>query len=280
MVVGGPDTNFWHGALFEAVVREFSTPRSSVPLALDMRDDGSPPTYGSRSMTVRLGGARALFPHARGETVELEFRQPSPVSSTASLAVVSRHRLPLAVDGVLLMSVQLDDARVEALRMLDTPFTLIGRTRDLTGLDYVDIDVATSMRMAMDHLAELGHRHIAFINGSREEEGVIGFGPYVRSEAAYRELAGERGINPVVLYCRSDVASGREAARELLAAACSRLDGKLICLDVPRLDLDWLSSIEPLGFIEERPFLRMFLGNPAHPGTPEKQYAVTGPEFA
>jgi len=39
-----------------------------------------------------------------GSTVELEFRQPSPVSSTAMLTVVSRHRLPLAVDGVLLMA--------------------------------------------------------------------------------------------------------------------------------------------------------------------------------
>jgi len=39
-----------------------------------------------------------------GATVELEFRQPSPVSATARLAVVSRHRLPLAVDGVLLMA--------------------------------------------------------------------------------------------------------------------------------------------------------------------------------
>ena len=39
-----------------------------------------------------------------GATLELEFRQPSPVSSTARLSVVSRHRLPLAVDGVLLMA--------------------------------------------------------------------------------------------------------------------------------------------------------------------------------
>ncbi|WP_148598105.1 FHA domain-containing protein [Aquisphaera giovannonii] len=39
-----------------------------------------------------------------GDTVELEFRQPSPVSATARLAIVSRHRLPLAVDGVLLMA--------------------------------------------------------------------------------------------------------------------------------------------------------------------------------
>jgi len=39
-----------------------------------------------------------------GTSVELEFRQPSPVSTTARLAIMSRHRLPLAVDGVLLMA--------------------------------------------------------------------------------------------------------------------------------------------------------------------------------
>ena len=39
-----------------------------------------------------------------GSTVEVEFHQPSPVSSTARLQVVSRHRLPLAVDGVILMA--------------------------------------------------------------------------------------------------------------------------------------------------------------------------------
>jgi DNA-binding LacI/PurR family transcriptional regulator len=125
------------------------------------------------------------------------------------------------IDGVLLMSVQLDDARVEALRELDTPFTLIGRTRDVTGLHYVDIDIAASMRVAMDHLVELGHRNIAFVNGDRDEDGVDGFGPYVRAEQAYRELAADRGVNPVVLYCRSNVASGREAARTLLRKAPS-----------------------------------------------------------
>ena len=39
-----------------------------------------------------------------GSSVELEFRQPSPVSATARLEVVSRHRLPLAVDAVVLMA--------------------------------------------------------------------------------------------------------------------------------------------------------------------------------
>jgi hypothetical protein len=42
---------------------------------------------------IRLGGS-----------VELEFRQPSPVSTTARLEIISRHRLPVAVDGVILMA--------------------------------------------------------------------------------------------------------------------------------------------------------------------------------
>ena len=39
-----------------------------------------------------------------GATVELEFQRPSPMSATARLAVVSRHRLSLAVSSVLLMA--------------------------------------------------------------------------------------------------------------------------------------------------------------------------------
>lgn len=39
-----------------------------------------------------------------GPSVEMEFRQPSPVSSTARLAIRSRHRLPMAVDGIILMA--------------------------------------------------------------------------------------------------------------------------------------------------------------------------------
>ena len=39
-----------------------------------------------------------------GPTVELEFRRPSPVTATATLRLLSRHRLPMAVDGVVLMA--------------------------------------------------------------------------------------------------------------------------------------------------------------------------------
>jgi hypothetical protein len=74
VVVGGPDTNFWHGGLFEPVARDFAQPRSSVPLALDMREPGALPSYGSRSLTTVLAGSSAVFPHARGDRVGLDER--------------------------------------------------------------------------------------------------------------------------------------------------------------------------------------------------------------
>jgi hypothetical protein len=74
VVVGGPDTNFWHGGLFEPVARDFARPRSSVPLALDMREPGALPSYGSRSLTTVLAGSSAVFPHARGDRVGLDER--------------------------------------------------------------------------------------------------------------------------------------------------------------------------------------------------------------
>jgi hypothetical protein len=74
VLLGGPDTNFWHGAMFEAASREFAEPRSSVPLAMDLREEGAFPTYGSRSMTVQLAGARSVFSHTREDRVELDER--------------------------------------------------------------------------------------------------------------------------------------------------------------------------------------------------------------
>ncbi len=74
VVLGGPDTNFWHGALFEATAREFASPASSIPLAMELRDRGAYPTYGSRALTVLLAGAAEVFPHAREGRVELDER--------------------------------------------------------------------------------------------------------------------------------------------------------------------------------------------------------------
>lgn len=75
VVVGGPDTNFWHGALYEPMAMQFASPPSSVPLALDLRDGSAGfPTYGSRSMSVTLAGISSVLQHTREERAELDER--------------------------------------------------------------------------------------------------------------------------------------------------------------------------------------------------------------
>jgi DNA-binding LacI/PurR family transcriptional regulator len=118
------------------------------------------------------------------------------------------------VDGVLLMHVQLDDARVEVLRPMDIPFALIGRTRDVEGLAHVDIDFDASLRVAVDHLTALGHREIVLVTGTQETQNFREYGPYVRLEAAFAQVTG----GPV-LRCRQDPGSGRELASRLAVEA-------------------------------------------------------------
>ncbi|MFG1605014.1 LacI family DNA-binding transcriptional regulator [Actinoplanes sp. NPDC049265] len=122
------------------------------------------------------------------------------------------------VDGVVLMDVRVDDPRVEALGKLGVPVALIGRTGDSTTLPYVDIDFDESVRLAFDHLTGLGHRRIVLVNGDPEDGHLYGYGPYVRTEAAYRRLMAEWGLDPIVMVCGQTVVDGRAAAGRLLAA--------------------------------------------------------------
>lgn len=110
------------------------------------------------------------------------------------------------VDGVVLMEVLLEDARVEALRAAGTPFALIGRTAEPAGLIHVDIDFDQSMAAALDHLRGLGHREIALVTASSP---LPAYGPKVRSEAAYQRLCAEHGLRPLLVECEPTVAAGR-----------------------------------------------------------------------
>ncbi|MER5639151.1 LacI family DNA-binding transcriptional regulator [Kitasatospora sp. NPDC002227] len=69
-------------------------------------------------------------------------------------------------DGVILMDVRLDDDRVPVLRAQGIPAALIGLTDDLAGLSCVDHDFGTAGALCADHLADLGHRDVAFVGYS------------------------------------------------------------------------------------------------------------------
>lgn len=100
------------------------------------------------------------------------------------LCLVARHPDPSdvvrlvrsgQVDGMLLLQVRVDDARVAALRQERRPFVTIGRTGDPTGLVRADADFAVAAEIAVRHLAGLGHRRMAFLTTTERGRPVFGF---------------------------------------------------------------------------------------------------------
>ncbi len=120
------------------------------------------------------------------------------------------------VDGVVLMEVQLDDPRVGVLRQTGTPFALIGRTAELDGLSHVDIDFDTTVAIAVQHLYDLGHRELALISGDLTDPRFHAYGPWVRTEDAYRRIAAEYGLPIVVVDCSDTTQAGQAAAERLM----------------------------------------------------------------
>lgn len=123
------------------------------------------------------------------------------------------------VDGVLLMEVQLDDARVGVLQSTGTPFAMIGRTSDPTGIPHVDIDFDITIERGVGHLMDLGHRRIVLLSGSQAHASFRRYGPYVRSEQAFRRVAERVGIEPVIMIFEQSASGWRALADQLLTEA-------------------------------------------------------------
>jgi DNA-binding LacI/PurR family transcriptional regulator len=120
------------------------------------------------------------------------------------------------VDGVVLMEVQLDDPRVAVLEQTRTPFALIGRTTTPDPLPHVDIDFDATVEEAIGYLHGLGHRRLVMVAGNLDDPRFHSYGPYVRSEAAYRRLTAEYGLETVVLTCADSTRAGQDAATEIV----------------------------------------------------------------
>lgn len=67
-------------------------------------------------------------------------------------------------DGVILMETLREDPRIELLKAAGYPFSLIGRTNDLTGISFVDLDFSGAIEASLAHLARLGHTCVALFN--------------------------------------------------------------------------------------------------------------------
>jgi len=73
------------------------------------------------------------------------------------------------VDGLILFAVRENDPRIAYLRQEDFPFVIFGHTDSAEKLNWIDVDGADGIELAVAHLAQLGHQHIGFITPPSEQ---------------------------------------------------------------------------------------------------------------
>src|SRR5215471_21434957 len=103
-------------------------------------------------------------------------------------------------DGLLVMDVELRDVRIPVLRSLSRPSVLIGFPEDAAGLTCIDLDFAAAGALCVDHLADLGHRHIGLVGSPhavyRRQTGFA-----ERLLAGVEEASARRGVTATTHPC-------------------------------------------------------------------------------
>jgi len=119
------------------------------------------------------------------------------------------------VDGVILMEIRLEDARIDRLREARMPFVGIGHPSQDEQMCWVDIDYAGLISHCVRHLADLGHRRIALLNRSPELLAT-GYGPAHRARSGFLQAVEEHRLQGIELPCGDDARSGQDCITRLL----------------------------------------------------------------
>ncbi|WP_198547519.1 LacI family DNA-binding transcriptional regulator [Streptomyces jeddahensis] len=115
------------------------------------------------------------------------------------------------VDGVFLVDLQADDARVPVLEELGMPAVVIGAPVGTGRLPAVWSDDAAAVRTVLEHLAGLGHRRIARVGGPRRLRHTV-----IRT-AAFEAFARELRVTSRIMEADYSGEQGAAATRALLA---------------------------------------------------------------
>jgi DNA-binding LacI/PurR family transcriptional regulator len=119
------------------------------------------------------------------------------------------------VDAIIVMDVELHDARVPLLRSLDRPSVLIGFPADAAALTCIDLDFRAAAELCVDHLAALGHRRVDLI-GSPPEVYARGTGFAERTADGFSGAARRHGIAGTIHPCEASAEAARETVARLL----------------------------------------------------------------
>ncbi|MBO3731517.1 LacI family DNA-binding transcriptional regulator [Glycomyces niveus] len=119
--------------------------------------------------------------------------------------------------GFVISNLGPDDLRPAGLRKRGIPFAAYGRTGDAfaSPWSWVEADAAQGIAMAVDHVADRGHRELAFIGA---DTGVV---TMAQREIGYRDACERRGLTASlgrIVHCGRDLETGVRVAAALLDA--------------------------------------------------------------
>lgn len=147
-----------------------------------------------------------LIAHEAGLEVLLSISADTDEAAEHSVRMLMGRR----VSGVLLVGAPRTKpaiARVAAL----TCATYIGRLLATVEIDSVSTDDRLGARLAVNHLAALGHTRIAHVDGG-DEPGAV------RRREGYRDTVAEHGLEPLIMAGGYTVDAGASGANALFAA--------------------------------------------------------------
>ncbi|MCI2957616.1 LacI family transcriptional regulator [Agromyces atrinae] len=176
-----------------------------LALTAPLRED----TYAPAHMTFVLAVATAARRH------DYDILLLTEDEATKGLRRVASSRL---VDGIIVLDVSVHDERVALVRELGVPSALIGIPDDPDGLYCVDLDFEAAAALAVDRLADVGHRRIALV-GHPQEIYDRGSNFPLRLRDGYLARMRERGLEPVVVTPDTSSPSVRAATAELFDGA-------------------------------------------------------------
>lgn len=115
------------------------------------------------------------------------------------------------VDGVFLLDLRRNDSRIALLEELGVPAVLIGRLDGRSRLPSVVLDDAPGVAAVVHHLADLGHREVAYVAGDPALQHAR------HRRRAFEEAAAARGLTPTaVVDTDFSMAAGAAATSALL----------------------------------------------------------------
>ncbi len=172
------------------------------------------PTYGPRfsdPFFIELLAGVGNEANAAGYDLLISTHAPGNEEMRAYERIVTSRR----VDGLLLVRVRQDDARVNFLLDRDFPFVAYGRGASRVEYPCVEVDSYRGFCEAAEHLFSLGHSRIGLIAAPREYTFAA------RRESAYRDTLQKHGLpldEGLIVPGDLTQAGGYQAALQLLDA--------------------------------------------------------------